>query len=80
MKLQLINAFDEWQDFELMESGHNAALRSIVLTLESGRPCYAMARRSYSAIGEFGEKAEFQIGRKGLAALAEIAKRQGLLV
>lgn len=77
MKLELINTYENYQDFELIENGRNAALRSIVLTLESGRPSYAMVRRSHTDESEFGDKAEYQLGRKAVAALASILSIAG---
>ena len=77
MKLELINTYENYQDFELIENGRNAALRSIVLTLESGQPSYAMVRRSNTDESEFGDKAEYQLGRKAVAALASILNATG---
>ena len=72
MTFHLFGGCDEYQDYELHETGRNAACRSIVLTLHNGKPSYAVVRRSLTNESEFGDKAEFELGHKAFTALAAI--------
>lgn len=72
MTFTKIHAYDEWTDYELREAGRNAPCRSIVLTLEHGKPSYAIVRRSKTPDSEFGDKAEFPLGDKAFAAVAAL--------
>lgn len=74
MTFELFGGCDEYQDYELCETGRNAACRSIVLTLRNGKPDYAVVRRSLTNESEFGDKAEFMLGDKAFAALVDVWK------
>jgi hypothetical protein len=60
MTFELFGGCDEYEDYELRETGRNAACRSIVLTLRNGkpRPCSTVITNE----SEFGDKAEFTLG------------------
>ena len=77
MNFEIINTHEEWVDYELNETGRNAACRSIMLTLENGVPAYAIVRRSLTPDSEFGDKCEFVLNDKAFAALVDVWKELG---
>ena len=76
MKFDIINTHEGWVDYELHETGRNAACRSITLTTLGGEPSYAIFRRSLTPDSEFGDKCEFVLGAKALAALVNVWKEK----
>ena len=74
MNFEIINTHEAWVDYELSESGRNAACRSITLTFENGVPSYALVRRSLTPDSEFGDKCEFMLNDKAFAALVDVWK------